>query len=125
MVRKVTEWYGATDDQAPPVRVRLRVFDAAHGRCHVCSRKILAGEYWQLDHVVALINGGRNAEGNLAPACRNCCYGKTAEDVAEKSRVARIRSKHLGLHKPKSRPMPGSKASGLRKRMNGTVERRQ
>ncbi len=44
-------------------------------------------------------------ESNLAPACRNCCYGKTAEDVAEKSMVARKRQKHLGI-KPKGRGFP-------------------
>lgn len=102
MARSVASWVGATDDAVPPPRVRLRVFDAHGGRCHLCGRKISASEYWQLDHVVALINGGANAESNLKPACRNCCYAKTAEDVAEKSRIARKREKHLGI-KPKSR----------------------
>lgn len=101
MSRSVEEWIGKTDDQVPPPRVRLRVFDAATGRCYLCSRKILAGEYWQCDHVIALVNGGFNCESNLRPACRNCCYTKTADDVAEKSLINRKRSKHLGIAKPK------------------------
>jgi len=39
------------------------------------------------------------------------------------AKADRVLKKNFGL-KPKGRPMPGSKASGLRKRMDGTVERR-
>lgn len=81
---------------------RIRVFDAHDGRCYLCGRKISAGEYWQADHVKALCNGGENVESNLKPACRNCCYQKTAEDRAEKSDVDDKRKKHL-LPKPESR----------------------
>ena len=95
MARTVEEWIGKNDDQVPPPRVRVRVFDNALGRCHLCGRKISAGEYWQCDHVVALVNGGENRERNLGPACRNCCYTKTAEDLAEKSDSAQKRKKHI------------------------------
>lgn len=122
-MRSVDEWIGPSDDTVPPPRVRLRVFDAHAGRCYICSRKIMAGEYWQQDHVISLVNGGENRECNLAPACRNCCYKKTAEDVAEKSKVRQKRSKHLGITKS-SNPMPGSKDSGWKKKMNGETVRR-
>lgn len=95
MARTVEEWIGKTDDTVPPPRVRIRIFDRAGGRCHICTCKIAAGMYWQADHIKALCNGGANREANLAPACRNCCYTKTAEDVAEKSDVAEKRKKHL------------------------------
>lgn len=114
MTRSTEEWQGKTDDQTVPPRVRLRVFDAANGRCYLCKRKIGAGEYWQCDHVVALANGGSNRESNLLPACRNCCYAKTADDVSEKSRIALKRSKHLGI-KPK-RPW-----SNFKRKMDGSV----
>lgn len=83
----------------------------------------MAGDLWDVDHVVALVNGGKHCESNLAPALRDKHREKTKADVAEKSTVYRKRAKHLGL-RPKGRPMPGSKASGIRKRMDGTVERR-
>ena len=95
MTRSVEEWIGKGDDVVPPPRVRIRVFDGANGRCHICSAKIMPGTYWQCDHVVALVNGGANRESNLAPACRNCCYAKTAEDVSEKSDIADKRKKHI------------------------------
>lgn len=120
MVRSVDEWVGATDDAVPPPRVRIRVFDTNKGCCHICGRRIAGGEYWQADHVIALCNGGANRESNLKPACRNCCYAKTAEDVAEKSKVARIRKKHLGV-KASKQIMPGSRASKWKRRVDGTV----
>lgn len=122
MSRSTDEWIGKTDDVVPPPRVRLRVFDVAGGRCHLCSRKIAAGEYWQADHVIALCNGGTNREGNLKPACRNCCYAKTAEDVAEKAEVAATRKSHI-LPKPLSTWGAG-RGSKWKKKMSGeTVPR--
>lgn len=123
MTRTVTEWIGKTDDSAIPPRVRLRIFERHHGICHLSGRKIASGEPWDCDHVVALVNGGSHRESNLAPALRDKHREKTKADVAEKATVYRKRLKHLGV-RPKGRPMPGSRASGFRKRMNGTVERR-
>ena len=62
MSRSVPEWIGATDDSAIPPRVRLRVFEAHGGVCHLSGRKIRAGEEWDCDHVKALINGGENRD---------------------------------------------------------------
>jgi len=124
MSRAVPEWIGPTDDAPVPPRVRLRAFERAHGRCHLCTRKIGAGEYWECDHVAALCNGGANRESNLAPACRNCCKRKTARDVAEKAVGYRKRAKHLGIAPKRARPMMGSRASGWKKRINGQTERR-
>jgi 5-methylcytosine-specific restriction enzyme A len=120
--RTVPEWIGKTPDTPAPPRVRLRVWDAAGGRCAICGRKIGAGERWECDHIVALANGGENRESNLRVLCCNCHKIKTRGDVAEKAKIARIRDKHLGIRPHQSRPMPGSRASGIRKRMNGIVE---
>jgi len=122
MARSTDEWVGKDDDAIPPPRVRLRIFDDHNGRCWICSCKIFAGNYWQADHKRALINGGENRESNLAPACRNCCCGKTAEDVAEKSKVASIRKKHLGIRKKSS--FSCARTGKFKKKMNGEVVRR-
>lgn len=124
MSRAVAEWIGKTDDTKIPDRVRLRVFLAHDGICHLSGRKIGPADKWDMDHVIALINGGEHRESNLAPALRGKHREKTAEDVALKAKAASIRQRHLGIPKAKSRPMPGTRASGIRKRMNGTVERR-
>lgn len=110
MSREIPEWVGKTPDTKIPDRVRSRVFLAHGGICHISGRKIGAGEKWDLDHVVALINEGENRESNLAPALRDKHREKTAQDVAEKSKVERIRQKHLGIYKSarpmQSRPFP-------------------
>lgn len=104
MARSVEEWVGKDDDAMPPPRVRIRIFDTHGGKCRICGRLIRGGEYWQQGHIVALCNGGPNRESNMSPECRTCCYAKTAEDIAEKSKVARIRSKHLGVKTKKPWP---------------------
>jgi len=108
--RSVAEWIGANADTPVPDRVRLRVWDRAHGRCHRCGRKIGAAERWTLEHVVALINGGENRERNLNITCSWCLPDKNAADVAEKASIYGKRRKHI-LGKPKGRGFyrpPGS-----------------
>lgn len=105
MARSVPEWHGRDDDEPVPPRIRLRVFERKQGRCHACTRKITAGEKWTCEHIVALVNGGRNAESNLGLTCKNCLADKNAADLAEKAMIYRKRAKHLGLLKT-SRPIP-------------------
>lgn len=118
MSRTPDEWIGADDDTAIPPRVRLRVWERAAGRCQICGRKIMLGDSWQADHIVALINGGENRESNLRVACGWCHRMKTKEDVAEKSAVYRKKAKHIGAAAPKRPWHPGWK-----RKMNGTAER--
>lgn len=101
-MRKVEEWVGQTDDTRAPPRVRARIFDRDN-RCHLCGCEIQIGQKWDLDHVVALINGGENREANLKPSHRKCHVEKTARDVAEKAKVAAIRQKHIGAVAPKQK----------------------
>lgn len=121
--RAVPEWIGKTPDTPAPPRVRLRVFESAGGVCHLTGRKIWPGDEWDLDHVVALINGGENRESNLAPALREAHRAKTAQDVRTKAKAARLRKSHVGIKRRKA-IIPGSKASGWKRRIDGTVERR-
>jgi hypothetical protein len=51
-----------------------------------------------------------------------CHAKKTKADVAEKAIVARKRQKHLGIRKPSR--FPGSRDSGWKKKMDGSVVRR-
>ena len=102
MARTVAEWIGKTDNTKAPPRVRQRIYDRDGGNCHLCKTKIKFGETWEADHVIALINGGSNTEGNLAPAHSHCHLGKTALDVKEKSKVAKVRAKHTGVKRPKN-----------------------
>lgn len=122
MSRSTTEWVGSNDDQAIPARVKVRVFEAAGGRCSDCSLSIVGKLRPAYDHIIALCNGGRHAESNLQLLCEPCHGLKTAIDVAEKSTVARKRKKHLGIRKPSR--FPAARTSIWKKRMDGSVVRR-
>lgn len=98
--RSVPEWIGATPDTAAPTRVRLRVFEAHGGRCHITGRKIGVGESWELEHVKPLHLGGENRESNLAPALKDAHREKSAREVTAKAKADRIRAKHLGIYPP-------------------------
>lgn len=97
MTRHVEEWIGKNDDTAIPDRVKVRVFQAHGGVCHISKRKIMTGEAWDAEHVIAIINGGENRESNLAPALREKHKAKTAQDMAEKAKVYAKRKRHLGV----------------------------
>jgi streptomycin 6-kinase len=60
----------------------------------------------------------------LCSGSRETCHGKkTAQDVKHISKAKRLEAKHIGAFRKSGRPLPGSKASGIRKRMNGRIER--
>jgi 5-methylcytosine-specific restriction protein A len=122
MSRRTPEWIAKHDDEAIPPRVKVRVFEAHGGICHLSQRKIMAGDQWDCDHIIALCNGGQHRETNLAPALRDKHREKTAEDVAAKSKSAKVRAHHLGVKT--GRPFPGSKRDKYQRRMDGSVVRR-
>lgn len=105
MARAVPEWVGATPDTPVPPRVRVRVFEAYNGRCYLSGKKIMPGDKWEIEHKRAIINGGENRESNLAPALKDKHAEKTLDDLAEKSKVYRMKAKHLGQW-PKGRKIP-------------------
>ena len=103
---------------------QLRIWEAHKGRCYLCGRKIVAGEAWEVEHMRALGLGGTDTDDNCAPAHKACHASKTRDDAARIAKAKRQKARHLGIKTRKGRPMPGTKASGLRKRMDGKVERR-
>lgn len=121
--RSVPEWKGKTPDAKIPARVRLRIFEAHGGICHLTDQKITAADQWDADHIIALANGGEHRESNLAPALRKAHRAKTAEDVKIKAKIDRVRKKHLGIKTAKV-TIPGSKNSRFKRKINGETVRR-
>lgn len=119
-MRSVEEWVGKTDDTPVPPRVRLRVFEREHGVCYLSGRKIMPGEQWELEHVVALCNGGEHRESNMAPALVKPHKQKTAADRRTKAKNDRVRRKHIGIRKPRTirqwRKFNGEKVTAPRER---------
>lgn len=101
-MRTVPEWIGKTDDTKVPDHVRLRVFEARGGRCHITGVKILPGVRWELDHIVALCNGGEHRESNLAPVLVAPHRIKTKADRRDQARARKLRKAHIGIRKPRT-----------------------
>lgn len=80
-----------------PQRV-ARIFAAHDGRCHVCKRKLRAGDDYEIDHVVALAKGGTDDDSNCAPCCTGCHLIKTGDDVSDAAKSKRVYTK---THVPK------------------------
>jgi len=120
MSRDVPEWIGKTPETPIPPRVKLRVWERQGGRCALTGVKINPGDKWEVDHRVALINGGLNIESNLQVVLSTAHKVKTRADVDEKAKVARLKQKHLGMRSPKR----GLSHPTLRRKMNGQVEAR-
>jgi 5-methylcytosine-specific restriction protein A len=122
--RAVPEWIGEKDDTPIPLRVKARVILSQDGICACgCGVKLGRGETIEIDHIVALINGGENRETNLQALRHGCHKNKTKADVAVKAKTARIKAKHLGITKSKS-PLPGGRDSAWKRKVGGGWERR-
>lgn len=105
---------------------RLKLFEEHKGVCVLCGRKIGAGEPWIDEHLRALGLGGSNDWENRGPAHKACAEAKTRkEDMPRIVKAKRQKLSHLGLKKPKGRPLPGTKASGWKHNMDGSWERRE
>lgn len=103
MSRQIPEWIGTHDDQKIPDRVRERVSLRYNDHCIICVRKVGGALRAELDHITPLILGGQHRESNLRLVCHECHKVKTAFDMKLKAKVARVRKKHLGITKPKSK----------------------
>jgi 5-methylcytosine-specific restriction protein A len=112
MSRTVPEWVGKTDDTPIPPRVKARVVARANQCCQNCGMRV--GHGGEVDHAIALILGGKNAESNLRFLCKTCHAAKTKADVSAKSRAAKTQ-RAMG---PLRRDEPKMKFS---KRFDGTV----
>lgn len=102
----------------------IKFFLAHNGLCHICGGKIDAvREKWEREHVIPLALGGADDEANMRPAHAVCHRNKTNADLASVAKAKRNEAKHFGA-KTTRNPIPGSKASGWKRKMDGTVERR-
>jgi 5-methylcytosine-specific restriction enzyme A len=116
--------YYVTPRKPLTAKQKLKMFVEHGGICCLCGTKIDGVKQSWDEHVDPLWRDGTNDMQNRRPAHVDCARKKTAAEAQERAKGQRIAERHFGAKERKSRPMPGTKASGLRKRMNGTVERR-
>jgi 5-methylcytosine-specific restriction protein A len=105
---------------------RLNLFLKRKGMCTACRRKIEAGKAWDIDHILPLALGGTNEPNNLQILCRPCHRAKTIQsDVPRIAKTKRLKARHLGARAPSIRPIPGSRRSPWKRKMDGSVVRRR
>ena len=56
--------------------------------CRHCNERGIVRIATQVDHIIALVNGGSDDDGNKQPLCDECHKVKTAADMGHKPRVS-------------------------------------
>jgi 5-methylcytosine-specific restriction endonuclease McrA len=103
-------------------KTKVAAYERSQGRCEGCGAALQTARF-HYDHVLPDALGGEPTLENCEVLCRACHDEKTHKsDVPRISKMKRQRVRNLGA-KTTARPIPGSKASGIRRRMNGTVEK--
>lgn len=79
----------------------------------------------EFDHYpIRAADGGDNSLENCAAVCPACHRHKTRTfDTPQAAKGKRVSDKHRGIRGTRGRPLPGTRASGVRKRLNGSIER--
>jgi 5-methylcytosine-specific restriction protein A len=120
----MTEDVGTTKRKKLTPRIRLKVWEDHKGVCALCNGKIDGvRERWIVEHLRALELGGEDTEANMAPVHEVCAMIKTSGSTGDHARAAkakRAKAKHLGIKKSKN-PLPGSKGSKWKRKMDGSV----
>ncbi|MGH1587907.1 HNH endonuclease [Methylobacterium phyllosphaerae] len=87
----------------------------------VCGRRIDGvRERWIVEHIRALELGGADDLENMGPAHEACGREKTRDDHARTAWAKRQKIRHLGAAVI-ARPLPGSRACALKRKINGAV----
>jgi len=84
----------------------------------------MAGD-WHYDHIIPDALGGEPTLENCQVLCKSCHSTKTSkEDAPRIAKAERNYRRNSNIKKAKGRPIPGTKASGWKRRINGEWERR-
>jgi 5-methylcytosine-specific restriction enzyme A len=102
-------------------RTRLDAFDRANGHCEECGNKLRIG-YVEYHH--GSYDRSDNSLGNVVVLCRFCHRAITRERAPIIAKSNRIRERVAGIKRIRGRPLPGTRRSGWKHKVNGTWERR-
>lgn len=105
-----------------PAKVKVAAFERAKGHCEACGAYIIGrAEY---DHSLPDALGGEPTLENCVCLCSKCHRQKTSTvDVPMIAKTKRVKAKAIGAKRSKT-PLPGSRGSGWKKKMDGSVVRR-
>jgi 5-methylcytosine-specific restriction endonuclease McrA len=99
---------------------RLSIFVAHEGICHICGVRINGvREKWDVEHLLALADGGSDDLGNLRPAHVACHRRKTSVETTSRAKSERVKLRHFGAVGPKT---PKSR---FKRKLDGSVVDRE
>jgi 5-methylcytosine-specific restriction protein A len=61
-------------------RQRKRIMTRDYGLCQACQRRGVLRTAVEVDHIIALMNGGTNDDSNMESLCDDCHVMKTRAD---------------------------------------------
>ena len=101
--------------------IKLAAFQRANGKCENCTARLMPGRF-EYDHRLADTFGGEPTLENCEVLCTNCHDAKTHKsDIPAVAKSNRVRAKHIGAKVKTRNPIPGSKASKWKQKLDGTV----
>jgi 5-methylcytosine-specific restriction endonuclease McrA len=114
----------ATPRKAFTPKQRAEAFLRAAGRCEKCLTKLHG--CWELDHIVSLWMGGGHEPSNWQCLCVDCHRReKTPADAKARAKVKRLERKADPVTRKPSRMQSRGFDKSLRRKMNGTIERKK
>jgi 5-methylcytosine-specific restriction endonuclease McrA len=99
--RQPTIIYQDSKRRKIPDHVRLDICTKQNGHCKGCDQVL--GDFFQLDHIVALRFGGTNDESNLQALCGQCHNEKSALESIHQLEIQEAVSTILEKHKESRR----------------------
>lgn len=107
-----------------PAKVKIAAFQRADGKCESCGAFLFPSKT-HYDHIVPDALGGEPTLENCSPKCAACHSDKTTkQDLPAIAKAKRREAAHWGAKAPSRTPMPFGRKSPLKRKMNGTVVRR-
>ena len=107
-----------------PAKVKRAALKRANGRCEGCGVPTGPHNPPDVDHDKEDWEGGEPVLENAVVRGRKCCHQrKSAAATTRRAKADAAGKFHLGIKRRKGPPMPGTRASGIRKRMDGRVEK--
>lgn len=95
-----------------------RIFDKSNGRCHWCAVELTtawsegATNFFHVDHLLPVCDGGTNDEGNLVAACADCNHKRARLSDPTASPVSVGISSDTKAQIPEARKVPIADAIG-------------
>ena len=118
----MSEDMGTTKRGSMTPRRKLAIWEREKGMCMICNTKLTTGRFI-FEHVRALELGGTDTDDNVRLTCFGCAKEKTKTDHSTAAKAKKVKQKALGMKVSKT-PLPFGKTSKWKRKLDGTIVKR-